>query len=291
MNKLSSVSRIFYDTFGDGITGQVGYIDVTPFSKMPDHFNELYSDSVKDLLIGDVSKCNKNKENVGYMELNSQYLNDNGNYLDFDQVTIILDYPKEAPIYDVIMTIFEKLTDDHRYKLDEIKFDEIEKKYTLKCMEYKDLIYCPDEFVKLYPEIKDHLIDDHYLPFTPENSKYLGDYITVEDEFTPYSDCISHVSHSIEGGIDAIDDIVTPDHTVLIFGSVSYNQEGILEFVYDAPIIGKGMSKEYYDITRGRIVWDVKLDEKTNTYYIDPYDTTIMQKRVDELNQGISGPN
>jgi hypothetical protein len=285
MNKLSSVSRIFYDTFGDGITGQVGYIDVTPFSKIPDHFNELYSDSVKDLLIGDVSKYNKNKENKGYIELNSQYLNDNGNYLDDDQVTIILDYPKEAPIYDVIMTIFEKLTHDHRYKLDEIKFDETQQKYVLKCMEYKDLIYCPDEFVKLHPEIKDHLIDDHYLPFTPENSKYLDDYTTVEYEFTPYSDCISHATYDTE------DDIVTPDHIVLIFGSVSYNKEGILEFIYDYPIIGKGMSKEYYDITRGRIVYDVELDEKTNTYYIDPYDTTIMQKRVDELNQGLSGPN
>lgn len=278
MDKLSSVSRKFYRKYSDGTINNVGYIDVTLFSKMPQHFNELYSNSVKDWLIGNMMS-NKNTKNLGYMELNIEYLNQNDDYyIDYDQVAVILDYPKETHIYDVIMTIFDKLTEDHSYKLDEIKYDEMQKKYVLKPMEYRDLIYCPDEFINLYPEIKNNLIDDHYLDFTRENSKYLGDYSTVEHEFMPYSYYIGRV----ENGIPSL------DHMVIIYGTVKYNQEGNLEFVYDAPIIGKSMSREYYDITRGRIVWDVALDEKTNTYYIDPYDPTVWQKRVDEKNKQLT---
>ena len=200
------------------------------------------------------------------IELNIEYLNHNDYYIDYDQATVLVDYPKDAPIYDVIMKIFDKLTDDHLYILNEIVYDEIQQKYVIECMEYMDILCCDEDFVKLHPEINFNYntYNGDWIPFTQETSKYLH-YETGEFDSEPFKDCI------------------------IIYGTVKYNQEGTipnngLEFVYDAPIIGKGMSKEYYDITRGRIVWDVAFDEKTNTYYIDPFDPTFKQKLVDEKN-------
>lgn len=238
MDKLTSVARSFYKTWEDGTMNIAGYIDVTPLST------------------------------IGKIILNIENLHNNHYYIDDDQSTVIIDYPINSNIYDVIMTIFGKLTDDHRYKLDEIVFDKEQSKYVRKEMEYKDEIYCPDEFIKLHPEII-FGANNKYLPFTRENSKYLDDFTVEYGEIGPYIDCII-----IYGNVQYKDDIDTSSK---------------LKFIYDAPIIGKSMSKNYYNITRGRIVWDVHLDQDIQEYYVKPFECSCCkEKYLEELNESIS---
>jgi len=57
-------------------------------------------------------------------------------------------------------------------------------------------------------------------------------------------------------------DFVESENTITIHGEVSVDGT----FTYDYPIISRGMDREYYRLTRGKIVWDVKYDHQNNKY-------------------------
>jgi len=177
--------------------------------------------------------------NNNTIELQIVGLQDNDYYVDVGgQATVVVDYPKDVPIYDIIMTIFDKLTEDHQYKL--------------RYINYKDVIICSKELKKKYPEKcstdrSETYVGAEWMPFTRETVRYL-DY---DEKYFILDD--------YDGSF------------IVLYGKVEYNQENQLEFTYDDPIISRDMSKEYYDITRNRIVCDVQQDPKTMKYYVKPY--------------------
>jgi len=196
----------------------------------------------------EISEVNDNKCIIGYIdaylinnntiELLIEGLHKNGYYVDDGQAIVIIDYPKNAHIYDVIITIFDKLIEDHEYKFKNIK--------------YKDVIICSDELLEKHPEKCNYdrgetYVEAEWIPFTKDTVKY-----------------VDYKKESILQGVD------TNDMNV-IRGKVEYNQENQLEFTYDDPIVSIDMSKEYYEITRKRIVWDIERDQKTMKYYVKPY--------------------
>lgn len=171
------------------------------------------------------------------IELCIMFLQENGMPDDIaGQAIVMIDYPEDASLYNIINCIFEKITEDHKYKLDGIQ--------------YIDIIYCSDEFVKTNTNLEilyDETNFGHWIPFTKENTQYL-EYETEESE--PYD-----------------------EKYVIIYGKVEYDstKEGGLVFTYDAPIVSKDVTKEYYEITRGRRVWDVRYNRKTNKcFVVDP---------------------
>lgn len=175
--------------------------------------------------------------NNNIIELQIMGLQDNGYYLDYGQAAVIIEYPLKAPLYDVIMTIFDKLTDDHQYKLRDIK--------------YNDVIICSDKLVKKYPEKCNYdrnetYVGGNWMPFTKETFQYI--------------DIFDH----------CVLDYYENDF-ILLRGKVEYNENNQLEFTYDDPIVSKSMSKEYYNLTRKRIVWDVDQDEDTRELFVKPY--------------------
>jgi hypothetical protein len=186
---------------------------------------------------------NGNKNFIGYIdiylknsntiEIQTQGLHENDYYIDYGQAEVIINFPENVDLYDLIITIFNKITEDHSY--------------ALRYITYNDHIICSDEFIEKYPDKCNHDRNENYtggywIPFTRENIQYL------EFENT---------------------EVDNADNYIRIYGKVEYNENNKLEFTYDNPIVSKSMSKEYYHITRNRIVWDVKRDKNGNYYIIE----------------------
>jgi len=188
----------------------------------------------------------------GRFEILIEGLQDNGYYLDDGQAAVVVEYPKIAPLYDVIMTIFNKITKDHEYKLKNIK--------------YNDFIICSNELSKKHPEKCNYDRKETYVG---------GDWMLITKESVQYVDCLKEgfiERENDDNSNNDDDDYINPENNNnIIRGKVEYNQNNELEFTYDYPIISRDMPKEYYDLTRNRIVWDVQQDEETEKYYIKPY--------------------
>lgn len=187
------------------------------------------------------------KKNIDIIELKIMGLQENGDYMEpgskpdhGGQANVIVKYPINACIYNLIMIIFDKLTKDHKYSLQ------------ISDTKTHDVIICSDDFIKKYPEkcnynIEETFVGGVWIPFNLENIKYL--------------DCEK----------DNIDEC-SDNEFIILQGKVDYDKYGNLEFKYDTPIISNNMSKEYYEITRGNRVWDIIMDKTTGKYKIEPFD-------------------
>lgn len=102
------------------------------------------------------------------IELQIMGLHDN-EYADMGiQSTVIIDYPIMIPLFDVMNIILNKITEDHLYKLRNVK--------------YKDFILCSKELEITHPELVNHDTRANYdgsvwMEFNEDNIEYLGGYI------------------------------------------------------------------------------------------------------------------
>jgi hypothetical protein len=175
------------------------------------------------------------------IELQVEGLHENGQ-IDgtWTQAIVKIKYSPNTNLYDVIKTILDKITYDYQYKLTNAS--------------YKDLILCSNTLVEKHPEKCNDgngtYMGCKWMEFCPENIQYVEYF----KEF-----------YEKNGWHDDLDEFN------IIYGEVTYNQdENKYDFVYDYPIVSKDMPKEYYEITRGRNVWDIEYDSDTDTYYVDP---------------------
>ena len=203
------------------------------------------------------SRCNGNLEasllldNTIHIQVSFLHENrDYENYNDCDgpagQGDVVVKYPKNADLYTTIMTIFDKLTEDHHFYLVNDK------------NKYIDRIFCFDYFVKANLELPYIERNDEYgcgfLEFIPENIKYLE---TTNESYTQIPECIT------------------------IYGEV-FNDGS---FIYDNPVISRQSNKKYYEITRGKLVWCIKMNPETLEYEYDPEFEENYQKFLDLINK------
>ena len=164
------------------------------------------------------------------------------------QGDVIVKYPENADLYTTIMTIFNKLTEDHQFSLRSDKD------------KYIDSICCFKEYVEANPQLPYIERNDKYgwglLELIPENMKY----VDADDE--PFSPC--------------------SEKSIIIYGEVL--DDGT--FIYDNPVISKHVDKKYYEMTRGKLVWCVQINPETNEYEYDPNFEERYQEYVNSLANG-----
>ena len=164
------------------------------------------------------------------------------------QGDVVVKYPENADLYQTIMTIFNKLTEDHQFYLR----DDRDK--------YIDSIFCFKEFVQANLQLPYIERNDEYgwglLELVPENMKYLS---TEDDVFEPYT-----------------------DESITIYGEVFADGT----FTYDNPVISRQMDKKYYEITRGKLVWCIKYNAKTKEYEYNPKFEKRYQEYLESLVRG-----
>ena len=205
------------------------------------------------------NRCNGNLEasllpnNMIHVQVSFLHENrDYENYLFCDgpagQGDVVVKYPENADLYQTIMTIFNKLTEDHQFYLRDDK------------NKYKDHIFCFKEFVQANLQLPYIERNDEYgwglLELIPENMKYLG---IKDDAFTPSS-----------------------EKSITIYGEVF--DDGT--FIYDNPVISRQSNKKYYEMTRGKLVWCVQINPETKEYEYDPEFDKRYQEYVDSLVRG-----
>jgi hypothetical protein len=168
------------------------------------------------------------KNNTIYCEINEIHQNE---YIDYGatQGLLIVTYPDNIPIYNVIKIILDKITEDHRYRLQGIR--------------HKDFIVCSDSFVEQHQELckynkRENYLGAKWMEFTQENIKYID---VLEHHFEWMS-----------------------NNDIVLYGEIDTSGN----FTYDYPIIGRTMDKDYYDITRGNYVMAVDWDETQTNYFI-----------------------
>jgi hypothetical protein len=161
------------------------------------------------------------------IELQIMGLQDNDYADDGGQASVIIDYPSNIHLYDIITTVLDKITEDHQYML--------------RGVNPRDFIVCSPNLIQKHPELVNFDTTANtdgapWMEFNRENVKYLGGC-----ENCP----------SIEGG-----------DSIIIYGNI--NQDG--EFTYDYPIVSRAVDQEYYELTRGRCVWNIEYDSITRSY-------------------------
>ena len=133
-------------------------------------------------------------------------------------------------VYRAILAILDKITADHHYTLHRGGYI------------HKDFVLCSDQLVQEHSELCNEDMDDgtgshmggHWMEFTLESLSYLDIW---ED---------NEVRQESEG--------------ILLHGNVVVDQENPV-FTYDYPIISSGMGHDYYRLTRGKCVWEVKYED------------------------------
>jgi hypothetical protein len=167
--------------------------------------------------------------NTIYVKVN--LLHDNispDNWCDYNgEADVVVKYPENVDLYQTVITIFDKLTEDHQFYLRNKK--------------YIDRIVCRQKFVQANPQLPYIKLYEWgwMLEFIPENMKYVN---TAEELFE------------------------ATKNNITIYGEVF--DDGT--FIYDYPVISRYMDKKYYDITRGKMVWCIKLNMETSEYEYDP---------------------
>jgi hypothetical protein len=96
-----------------------------------------------------------------------------------------------------------------------------------------------DEFVKKYPE-KCNEGCTPWMEIRPDTVQYLDFFEEFNNKYGFH---------------------VNPKYCI-IHGNITYDSSGSLSFVYDNPIVSRGVDKEYYRLTRGKIVWEVSRNKK-----------------------------
>jgi len=163
-------------------------------------------------------------------------LHQNGNHVfpvDYPagQAFIRVALDARCDLYRAIVAILDRLTADH--------------KDILKGQPYRDFVLCSDALVQSHPELC-HNGTEHDASGHPIGS-YMGGPWT---EFTP----------EILGHLTECDDADHPgpqEGAHLLYGEVRADAEGQLSFVYDYPVVSYHSDKRYYELTRGKPVWDV----------------------------------
>lgn len=205
------------------------------------------------------SRCNGNFQatllpgNTIHVQVSCLHENrDYENYRDCDgpagQGDVVVKYPENADLYTTIMTIFNKLTEDHQFYLRNDKD------------KYIDSIFCFKEFVQANLQ----------LPYTERNDEYGWGLLELIPENMKY--------------VDAKDDAFKPssEKNIIIYGEVL--DDGT--FIYDNPVISRQSNKEYYEMTRGKLVWCVQKNPETKNYEYDPEFEERYQEYVDSLANG-----
>jgi hypothetical protein len=154
------------------------------------------------------------------------------------QAFMEIKYPENIPLYDLTTIILDKLTEDHKYCLGRLK--------------HRDFIFCCDDFVKEHPELcnfnrKENLDGSIWMDFTRENMKY----VTAKTLYERFLD----------------------DKDITIYGEIDLSGN----FTYDYPVVGCGVDKEFYKMTRGRLHTDVGYDMIRKEYYY--VDDRIVKKK------------
>ena len=145
-----------------------------------------------------------------------------------------MDMDMDMDLYDMILTVLNKITKDHEYCLGNLK--------------YRDFIMCSDSFVLEHPEKcnnfdRSKMYDGGmWMEFTRENIELGG--FDKDDTF-----------------IDKLKD----NDTIIIYGQI--DQSG--NFIYDYPVVGCNVDREFYNMTRGKLHTDVGYDCKLKKYYFN----------------------
>lgn len=188
-----------------------------------DENNELYNGYIGEI---SVYPCKNNKLIVQIDGLhNNDDIDENAR-----QGILIIDYPDNIPLYNVIKIILNKLTEDYKYYLHEN-------------VKYKDFILCSEQFAKENQPLCNFDISNNYtggiwMDFTQNNMQYIKLCETIP---------------------------LKKNNNIIHYGNL--HQDGT--FTYDYPIISEYMNQEYYKITRGYCVWDIIYDHVSKKYIID----------------------
>jgi hypothetical protein len=162
--------------------------------------------------------------------------------------TIIVDYPDNIALYDVIKNVLDKLTEDHYYKLR--CFWCLKNELCGIVEDFQDDFFYEDKIWTFGTDPDTNTKKTTTLGFTPETIHLLGE-----------SQCFVY---NIQKQL--------PDrHLNIIYGKVS--GEGV--FTYDAPIVGMKVDAEYYRVTRGRRVWDISYDKRRKQYYENNWEELV----------------
>jgi hypothetical protein len=138
----------------------------------------------------------------------------------------------DVDIYDAIMSVLDKLTADHDDALCDYRGDDGE--ILVQGAIHQDFLVCSEALVRAHPELchDDEECQPHiggsYMPFTRETLKYADVYDDSKDAEEDRRFLV------LEGAVDASG-----------------------QFSYDYPVISSNMSREYYELTRGKPVWKV----------------------------------
>jgi hypothetical protein len=215
-------------------------------------------------------------------------------------------------LYDAIMTVLDKITADHQYRLcgnpcdASTTFQASPTKSTVlrtsdlasnRGNPYKDFILCSGDLVQEHPELCYENNDQeercymggHWMPFTRESLVYVDcEQEQEEDDATTYSYLpeigeiredneppVKWKSIMIHGEVkldhdekqDGSNAVVLlsnaherPQGTVGApgcFATGEPTQEARTVFTYDYPIISRDMGQKYYELTRGKPVYEV----------------------------------
>ena len=193
-----------------------------------------------------------------------KWLHDNispDNWCDYDDdADVVVKYPENVDLYQTVITIFDKLTEDHQFYLRNKK--------------YIDRIVCLPKFVKANPKLPYIKLSEWgwMLEFIPENMKYVN---TADEIF------ISPVEKMRKKYVNTAEELFeATKNNITIYGEVF--DDGT--FIYDYPVISRYMNKKYYDITRGKLVWCIKLNMETSEYEYDPKFEENYQKYLNNPN-------
>lgn len=123
-----------------------------------------------------------------------------------------------------------------------------------------DLVVKYDPSLSIYSviySVLDTLTQDHAPRTSPERGATFQDWVVTEDRSLPFtSETVNHLTMDTGPPCKYSGDVIT------LHGNI--DAEG--KFTYDAPIVSRGSSRRYYELTRGKKVWDVTYQE----LYPDP---------------------
>jgi hypothetical protein len=135
--------------------------------------------------------------------------------------------------------------------------------------------------IHLYDVIKtvlDTIIDDHRYK--------LQSYMHTVDRTWSEGILLSNTNTDMEFNreniqyLEEYEPIISNPESIIIHGDVFDNGT----FKYDYPIVSSHVEKEYYRMTRGKRVWDIKYNTKSKMYYKNNWEEAV-RKQYHERSQ------
>jgi len=175
-------------------------------------------------------------------------LHDNGcGYFDVDfggQAMLRVTIDPSIDLYDAIITVLDKITEDHRYSVKN---------------PYKDFVLCSEYILEKAPHLC-HANGDgdgtnmggKWAYFTRETLAYVG----MDERWKRYWDKEEQEKEQKQDESET-----NKNKRIYIDGEVKLGGDGQTMFTYDYPIISNDAGQKYYELTRGKCVTKVEYSD------------------------------